>query len=117
LPSDRPILRFEDIIDNIERIEQYTTGLTFQEFQHDRQCRDAVERCLLRIAEAANKLTGLAEEMAPDQPWSSIRAVGNVLRHEYDEVDPATIWEIVTNHLRPLREAVAAIIAILRRNS
>ena len=117
MPSDRPLLRFEDILDDIERIEDYTKGLSFQQFQHNRQCRDAVERCLLRISEAARKLEGLAEKMAPDQPWSSIRAVGNVLRHEYDEVDPATIWEIVTDHLHPLRDAVVAALKTLERDT
>jgi uncharacterized protein with HEPN domain len=66
----------------------------------------AVERCLLRISEAARKLAGVLEEIAPDQPWSGIRAIGNVLRHEYDAVNAALIWEIVEKDLVPLRRAV-----------
>jgi uncharacterized protein with HEPN domain len=45
-------------------------------------------------------------KIAPGQPWPDVRAVGNVLRHEYDTVDPAVIWQIVEKDLVPLRRAV-----------
>jgi uncharacterized protein with HEPN domain len=49
-----------------------------------------VERCLERISEAAKKLDDQAAMLIPDQPWDKIRAFGNVLRHEYDEIHKAT---------------------------
>jgi uncharacterized protein with HEPN domain len=113
LPSEKPRLRLEDILENIDRIEEYTSGYDYARFLRDRLCRDAVERCLLRIPEAAKKLEGLVEILAPDIPWSNIRAVGNVLRHEYDDVDQAIIWKIVTDGLPPLRSAVEAALAKL----
>jgi uncharacterized protein with HEPN domain len=93
LPSEKPLLRLEDILENIERIELYVRDYGFQDFADDGLCRDAVERCLLRISEAARKLEDTLESLAPDQPWPAIRAIGNVLRHEYDAIDPAIIWE------------------------
>jgi uncharacterized protein with HEPN domain len=45
-------------------------------------------------------------------PWRAVRAFGNVLRHAYDQVDPARIWEIVTGDLTPMAEAAEA--ALLR---
>src|SRR5215210_6497172 len=56
LPSDKPILRLEDILENIARIERYTEPYNFERFAQDQQCQDAVERCLLRISEAAKSL-------------------------------------------------------------
>jgi uncharacterized protein with HEPN domain len=106
LPSDRPITRLRDILQNLDRIERYTEGYSLDRFVGDRRCQDAVERCLLRISEAARKLAGVLEELAPDQPWSGVRAIGNVLRHEYDRVDSALIWQIVEKDLVPLRRAV-----------
>jgi len=114
LPSDKPILRLEDIVENIDRIERYTKVTRLRVSGSDLQCRDAVERCLLRISEAARKLQGVIESLAPSQPWSDIRAVGNVLRHEYDDVDPAIIWHIVTNDLQPLKQAVRDALQRLR---
>jgi len=68
----------------------------------------------LRISEAARKLQGIAEILVPDQPWSDIRAVGNVLRHEYGAVNPNVIWHIIENDLGPLRQAVERAIVALR---
>jgi uncharacterized protein with HEPN domain len=114
LPSEKPIVRLEDILENIDRIGRYTKAHDFQSFAQDQQCRDAVERCLLRISEAARKLQDTAERIAPDQPWSSIRALGNVIRHEYDSVSPVAIWQIVKEDLPALARAIKAAIHTLQ---
>jgi len=115
LPSDKPLFRLDDVLENIDRIRGYTENYTLDRFVGDPKCRDAVERCLLRISEAARKLQGVVEILAPDQPWSDIRAVGNVLRHEYDTINPSVIWHIIENDLEPLRQAVERAIVILRQ--
>lgn len=75
--------------------------------------RDAVERCLQRIAGAARKLGDQAETYAPGMPWPQIRALGNVLRHDYDGVIHDLIAETVHRHLPPSREASVAAVARL----
>jgi len=115
LPSEKPVQRLSDILENVDWIIEYTRGQSFQMFAQDRRTRDAVERCLLRIAEAARKLEGVVEEIASDQPWPDIRALGNVIRHEYDAVDAAIIWKIIQDDLQPLRSAVETAIKKLER--
>jgi len=115
LPSKNPILRLEDILENIGLIEEYTRDYSYQTFVQDRKSQDAVERCLLRLSEAASKLEGSVESVIPDQPWSEIRAVGNILRHEYDRVNPVVIWRIVSEDLNPLKRAVESALVRLRR--
>ena len=115
MPSEKPVQRLSDILENVDWIIEYTRGQSFQMFAQDRRTRDAVERCLLRIAEAARKLEGVVEEIASDQPWPDIRALGNVIRHEYDAVDAAIIWKIIQDDLQPLRSAVETAIKKLER--
>jgi uncharacterized protein with HEPN domain len=74
----------------------------------------AVFHALLIISEAARKLHAEAERLIPDQPWPAIRAIGNVLRHQYDEVDPAAIWNIVQKELGPLKQSVEQVLSELR---
>ena len=45
------------------------------------------------------------EQRQPQVAWRAIRGLGNVLRHEYDVVDEATVRRIVERELSPLREA------------
>lgn len=87
--------------------------MTEGQFAGDAKTSDATQHCLLRISEAAVKLDALAEQLAPDQPWADIRSLGNRLRHEYDRIEPAIIWKIVTVDLPPLRRACEAALAQL----
>lgn len=66
---------------------------------------------LARISEAAIKLGPQAESLLPDIDWRGIRNLGNVLRHDYDNVLPVLVWEIVDNQLRPLLADVEGILA------
>jgi uncharacterized protein with HEPN domain len=58
----------------------------------------------------ASQEISMVESFAPHQPWPEIRALGNVLRHEYNGVYPETIWEIVSSDLGALKQAVERII-------
>ena len=108
MPTKDPARRFADIIENIGRIQSYTAGLTESEFVADRVVRDATERCLSRISEAASKLGAIAEERAPGLPWQTIRSFGNRLRHAYDNIDAPFVWEILQKDLSPLEEGCKA---------
>jgi len=105
VPSSRPATRFLDILENIRLIQAYVQGMDRAAFEADSRTRDAVERCLERLSEAATKLGSQADALAPGPPWQAIRAFGNVLRHAYDQVDPARIWEIATRDLPALATA------------
>lgn len=108
MPSSRPAIRFPDILDNIRLVQSYIQGMDRAAFEADPRTRDAVERCLERVSEAATKLAREADELAPGPAWHAVRAFGNVLRHAYDQVDPARIWEIVTRDLPGLAVAAEA---------
>jgi uncharacterized protein with HEPN domain len=106
--------RFEDILENISRIESFTGGHDAASFANDEKTVFAVLHALLIVSEAARKLGDEAASRAPDQPWPAIRAIGNVLRHQYDDVDSAAIWRIVCDDLPSLRSAVDGALAALR---
>jgi uncharacterized protein with HEPN domain len=61
--------------------------------------RDAVERCMERVCEAAHRLGERAAELMPQQPWSDIRGMGNRLRHAYDRISLDVIWNAARDDL------------------
>jgi uncharacterized protein with HEPN domain len=115
LPSERQIRRLEDILDNIARIERFTADLDFAAFAEGEQVIFAVFHALLIISEAARRLQSDAEQLMPDQPWPAIRAIGNVLRHQYDDVDALRIWQLVHADLPSLRLSVERALIELRK--
>jgi uncharacterized protein with HEPN domain len=60
VPSRDPVQSFEDILENVLRIEQFTAGMDLAEFVRDYKTYDAVERCVERISEASKKLGSVA---------------------------------------------------------
>jgi uncharacterized protein with HEPN domain len=85
--------------------------LTRDEFQADGRTRDAVERCLERICEAAFRLGDQAALLMPGQPWGEIRGMGNRLRHGYDRVSFPVIWHAVRDELPSLQADVRRALA------
>lgn len=93
-----------DILDNITRIESYVSGIDRKVFEDDRRTRDAVERCLERICEAAFRLGDTAPTLMPEQPWHDIRGMGNWFRHGYDRIELDVVWRTVQNRLPSLKK-------------
>lgn len=113
--SRTPLQLFEDIAENIARIERYTAGFDLIRFRDDGMCQDAVQHCLLRLSEAARVLGEQAVTHAPSVAWRDIRGIGNRLRHEYRKVDVGLIWRIVEKDLGPLKQATALALIGLRQ--
>ena len=104
-PAKHPRRDLQHILDNIASLRAYTKGMDKDSFAADQRTMDAVERCLGRLTEAAKRLGGTAEELVPDIPWRKICGLGDILRHNYDNVSLETIWQIVTGGLDDLERA------------
>jgi uncharacterized protein with HEPN domain len=73
VPSSNPVQRFTDIIDNIERVEQFTKDLDAKSFAANDQIVFAVKYPLIIISEATLKLGDTAPNLRPQIPWREIR--------------------------------------------
>ena len=110
------IQRARDIVDAIEALTAFADGLDRDSFCGDRKTQSAVERELLTVSEACSKLLEFDEDEPDDRrlesrfpsiPWRAIRGIGNIIRHEYGRVDPATIWATIDgSDLRDLKGAL-----------
>jgi uncharacterized protein with HEPN domain len=109
-----PAASLADILENLERIQGYIAGLDREKFGGDTLRRDAVERCLERICEAAFRLGEQAAELAPNQPWGDIRGLGNRLRHAYDRIDLDILWNTVRDRLPSLKADAEQALMVLK---
>jgi len=102
------------MIENAERIERYLAGVDRATFAGNGLLRDAVERCLERVCEAAHRLGERATELMPSQAWSDIRGMGNRLRHAYDRISLDVIWNTARHDLPGLAADARRALAQLR---
>ena len=99
-----------DILECIEKIEDFTSGMTQEEFVRDIKTRDAVLRNFEIIGEAAGKIPADIRGKYNGIPWSQIIGLRNRLIHGYFVVDYNIIWEIVRNELPDLKVKMKKII-------
>jgi uncharacterized protein with HEPN domain len=97
----------EDVYQAALKIERYTADLSLETFVANELVFDAVIRNLEIIGEAIRHIPPQVQEQYPELPWAKIRAMRNILAHEYFGVDVAIVWETVQNLLPPLQEAFA----------
>ena len=108
MPRRDWVFRVEDILDAAGAIVEYTAGMRFEDFVGDRRTVDAVVRNLIIIGEAAARIPEEVSARAPDLPWAEMRAMRNVVVHEYFGVSDSILWETV-------QQDIPGIVAPLRR--
>jgi uncharacterized protein with HEPN domain len=66
-----------------------------EEFEADRRTFHAVTRCLEIVSEACRRLDPALRDRHPELPRRAIMGVGNIYRHDYDNVAEAFVWRTV----------------------
>lgn len=98
----------DDVIETIARIEEVTSGKTLADFRASWQLRFIVQRGIEIISEASRAIPDELASRHQEIPWTSVRHIGNVLRHEYHAISDPIIWRVVTDELPRLRRAIEA---------
>lgn len=117
MPERMPRQRLQDMLEAIEAVQRYIEGRRYEDYLTDDLLRAGVERRIEVISEATRRLPAALLDGHPDIPWQKIRAVGNILRHEYDRVFDDVTWNFAKYHLGPLKTAVEAMIAEVEKKA
>lgn len=90
-----PKLLIEDILESARKIQQYTDGMSFQQFTLDEKTADAVARNFEIIGEAANRLPDEFKAQYSNVDWDRIRGFRNRIVHDYFGIDYSIVWNII----------------------
>ena len=108
-------LFLEDMLEAMNRIAEYTEGMSFDDFIQNRMAVDAVVRNLEIIGEAAKNIPASIRQQAANLPWDKMYRLRNIVTHEYFSVDHALIWDISTNYLPHNRADLELLLETLRQ--
>ncbi|MCX7839145.1 MAG: DUF86 domain-containing protein [Anaerolineae bacterium] len=100
-----------DILDNVEKVERFTAGITQEKFEANDEKVYAVIHALQTIGEAARHLPRSLRQRYADVPWDDIMGMRDIVVHEYFGVDLDIIWQTVQRDLAPLQVAIRKILA------
>jgi uncharacterized protein with HEPN domain len=98
-------LYLEDIIESIEKIQEYSAAMSFDQFCADRKTQDAVVRNLEVIGGTARNLPEEIKDRIADIEWKKITSLRNLLAHEYFGINQKIIWDIIQNKIPQLYQA------------
>ena len=113
--SDREYRLFlSDILESINKIEAYTTGIDARKFRANTLIIDAVIRNFEIIGEAAANVPEEIQEKYSKIPWSQMKAMRNIMIHEYFGVDLSITWKTLKKSLPKLRKQIEQIIELER---
>jgi uncharacterized protein with HEPN domain len=96
--------RLWDMLDAARAVKEFTRDRQFEDFLRQRMVRNAVERNLEIIGEAARCVSQALRDAHPEIPWRAIIALRNVLAHEYGEIRYERLWLLCTQQLAVLIE-------------
>ncbi len=99
-----------DILDAMAKIERYTVGMRFEDFEEDSRTLDAVVRNLIVIGETAVHVPAAIRDRCLDIPWRLMGDMRNFAVHEYWGVDASVIWRTIKADLPALVVALKAIV-------
>jgi uncharacterized protein with HEPN domain len=96
----------DDIHAAITGIEQAVAGKSLVDYQTDWLLRHALQRAIEIISEASRALPDDIKALRPEVPWPQVKAIGNVLRHEYHGLSDQILWGVIVDEIPRLRIAI-----------
>lgn len=106
--SERQRYYLRQIVDNIRLAQAFIAQMTLDDFVADTKTRYACERAVLYVSEAIRDFEKEGRKADPeftldylsgDVAWSAGKGIGNVIRHDYDEIREEVIWNTIIDRL------------------
>lgn len=103
MPLDvKDMARLWDMLDAARAIAGFIEGREQNDLVADRMLRNAVERNLEIIGEAARHVSEKGRDSLPGIPWASVIGLRNIIAHEYGEILHEKVWGICIHRLPAL---------------
>ncbi len=107
----KPVILLQHMLTHAQEALELIENKTRSDLDTDRLLNLALVRLLEIIGEAANRIPKEEQIQHRQIPWSQIIGLRQRLIHGYDAVDFDILWQIVTQDLPPLVEALKAIVS------
>lgn len=109
MPRDQQSIR--DILNAAQEILNFTTGMDRATLAADRRTQAAVLYEIIVLGEAANRLSNEFREQHSEVPWKNIIGMRNILAHQYDEVNPDEVWQVVRQDIPELMAMIKPLLS------
>ncbi len=100
-----------DIRQAVDLIEKFLDSKTFSDYSCDPLLQSGVERQLIIVGEALNRLSKVdTSSISNFTDYKKIIGFRNIIVHGYDIVENETVWGIIQSSLPQLRDEVNSLL-------
>lgn len=100
----------EDIIENCDKSQEFTDGISFDDFVDDEKTYYATVRALEIIGEAIKYIPDELKQKYFEIPWHKIVGFRNMVIHEYFGIDKEIVWNAARANTIFLKEQIQNIL-------
>ena len=95
----------QKVIIDIETIQKYTNGLSYDEFINDGKTLDAV---MFRLVQMIENIKNISQEYKEKTEsivqWGKVIGFRNGIVHEYGATDYTIVYEVITRDIQTIKE-------------
>jgi uncharacterized protein with HEPN domain len=113
---EKDLTRLQHIYEAITLIEDFSSDVTYDEFNDDLKTQSAIIRQFGIIGEATYHISTDRKKSHPDIAWDKLRDFRNALVHEYFRVDTGEVWSTIENDFPILKDQIQRLIEDLKRD-
>ncbi len=103
-------LFLKDILDCIEKIDEFIAGMDFQQFNEDDKTRSAVVRKLEIIGEAVKNIPKEIRQRHREIPWVDMAGMRDKIAHFYFGIDYRIVWRVIKESLPEIKPSIQKIL-------
>jgi uncharacterized protein with HEPN domain len=91
-----------DMLLTERKVQSYTRNVNWERFRDDDLIQNAVMHQIQIIGEAARKISRQYRDAHSEIPWRMIIGMRNRLVHEYFDIIPERVWDVVDRDIPEL---------------
>jgi len=102
--KERPVsAHLEDILECMNRIENYVRNMDYQRFVYDEMVQDAVLKNLRSMGDAARQIPKDVKDNHPEIPWARMIGARDAVVHDHFGYDLPNLWKIIADDLQEVK--------------
>ncbi|MEM1514246.1 MAG: DUF86 domain-containing protein [Candidatus Thermoplasmatota archaeon] len=107
----------KDILQAIDKIENFIGTMSFDEFMKDEKTKSAVIREIEVIGEASKNIPESIRIRSKDLPWKDMARMRDKVTHSYFGIYYETVWKFIKERLPEIKSLISKLLEELEREN